>query len=348
MALIVRKYGGSSVASIEKIKKIARQVKSLHDEGNKLVLVVSAMGETTDNLLKQAAKISDRPDKRELDMLLSIGERKSISLTSLALNALGVECQSFTGSQVGIITDNQHGNATIIEIKADRIEHALNQNKVVIVAGYQGVSIEKEITTLGRGGTDTTAVALAARLKADRCELMKDVDGLFNVPPKFLENARLRSEVSLAEMKEIAQAGNEIIAAPAIDFAIKGQVKLSIGNTFTNKIGTSIVVEDKRQAGISQVILKKCTISTDQDFKPNSRMIQFNSEKLLIHLDPDNKSTNSIFLTLLGKQLFDLNDQIQSLYKHSLFSSINNDKAEFLYPKEYEDELIKILEEIAN
>ena len=197
MSLIVRKYGGSSVDSIDKIKLIARQIQELFLAGNQIVVVVSAMGKTTDELLKSALSITNIPDKRELDMLLSIGERKSISLVALALNSLGVPSQSFTGSQVGLITDNQHGNAHILEVKADRIEQALQSGKVVVVAGYQGVSLEKEITTLGRGGTDTTAVALAARLNADRCELMKDVDGLYSVPPNLIKNAHLRSELSL-------------------------------------------------------------------------------------------------------------------------------------------------------
>ena len=226
MSLIIRKYGGSSVSSSEKIISIAKHIKNLYLENHKIIVVVSAMGKSTNRLLDAAHNITDEPNIRELDMLLSIGERKSISLMAIALIDIGVPTISLTGSQIGLITDDSHGNAQIIEIKGDRIEQELAQNKVVVVAGYQGVSLNKEITTLGRGGTDTTAIALAARFDADRCELMKDVDGLYSVPIDFIHNAYLRKHINFKELQDYADAGLQLLSKNAMKIAFKRVMKM--------------------------------------------------------------------------------------------------------------------------
>jgi aspartate kinase len=344
MALIVRKYGGSSVATIDKIKFVALQIKELVNAGNQVVLVVSAMGDTTDELLNQAREISQNPNLRELDMLLSIGERKSISLMALALNALDIPCKSFTGSQVGIITNNEHGNATILEIKAERIVQTLAEGKVVVVAGFQGVSLEKEITTLGRGGTDTTAVAVAAAINADRCELMKDVDGVFNVSPKWINSAYLRKEISYAEIFAMAEAGAEVIAKPAIELATFTNVKLGIGNTFTSKIGTIVTKKPLDLNGLQQIIISPCFFSLHafNTKTPYQRIIHLQKAHLYLDLDPDAILKDAILITLLGKGLdqmtWDYINRIECEYKH-----LSNTKIELLLKKDifdlYENEI---------
>lgn len=288
MSLIVRKYGGSSVSNIDKIKKIAQSVKKLYTAGNHVVLVVSAMGETTNTLLRSAYEISENPDLRELDMLLSIGERKSISLMALALNAIDVPSISYTGSQIGIITDNNHGNARILEIKPFRLQQALQENKVVVVAGYQGVSLNKEITTLGRGGTDTTAIALSSALGADACQLMKDVEGLMTLPPKYFHKSQLRKEVSLQEMYHIAAAGMELVALPAIRYALENSLEFQLCSAQTDEIGTRVILSPKNPVDIPlQLCVVDCEKSNSEDsanlkiqIKEQEYLLHFNSDKL--------------------------------------------------------------------
>ena len=267
MAIIVRKYGGSSISSTKKIKAIAKSIKSLYEKRNKIVLVVSAMGKTTNDLHELANEITNIPNERELDMLLSIGERKSISLMSIALNAIGVPSVSFTGSQIGIITNNDHGNAKIIEIRPFRLIEELEKNKVIVVAGYQGVSTSKEITTLGRGGTDTTAIALAAAINADRCELMKDVDGLMNLPPKYFKNAHLKREIHINDLKKIVESGAEIVSEEAVEFAIEKSIPFYIGNSETNLIGTFISQNEQKEKNQLQVSITDCEISSEKEAK---------------------------------------------------------------------------------
>ena len=199
MALIVQKYGGTSVATPDHIKRVAQRIVSEKRDGHRVVVVVSAIGHTTDELIAMAHEVSQHPPEREMDMLLSVGERISIALLAMAIHDLGENAISFTGSQVGIITDNKHTEARILEVRANRLLQELDKGKIVIVAGFQGVSIDKEITTLGRGGSDTTAIALAAALKADRCEIMKDVDGIFVTEPKLIPEAKLNKEISYEE-----------------------------------------------------------------------------------------------------------------------------------------------------
>ncbi len=219
MAIIVQKYGGSSVADVGKIQEVARKIADRRAQGDDLVVVVSAMGDTTDNLLDLAREVTGNPPRRELDMLLTAGERISMALLSMALNAFGVPAISFTGSQSGIITSDSHSNARIVEVRPYRILQELTQGKVVIVAGYQGVSFKKEVTTLGRGGSDTTAVALAAALGAEACEIYSDVDGVFSADPRVCPQARKLQEISYEEMQTLAESGAKVLNAQAVEFA---------------------------------------------------------------------------------------------------------------------------------
>src|SRR6187397_2356578 len=218
MSVIVQKYGGSSVADVDKLKHVAQRVMRTKAAGHDVVVVVSAMGDTTDDLLRLAKKVSANPDRRELDMLLSAGERISMALLSVAIRELGGNAISFTGSQSGIITNDRHVDARIIEVRPFRIQDELARGRIVVVAGYQGVSYKKEITTLGRGGSDTTAVALAAALDAD-CEIYSDVDGVYTADPRVVPAARRLSELSYEEMQELAESGAKVLNAQAVEFA---------------------------------------------------------------------------------------------------------------------------------
>ena len=219
MAIVVQKYGGSSVADVDKIRKVADRVAAAKAAGKDVVVVVSAMGDTTDELLALAKKLTDSPARRELDMLLSAGERISMALLSMALNARGVPAVSFTGSQSGIVTNDSHTNARIVEVRPFRVQDELERGKVVIVAGYQGVSYKREVTTLGRGGSDTTAVALAAALDAEACEIYSDVEGVYTADPRVVPDARRLAELSYEEMQELAESGARVLNAQAVEFA---------------------------------------------------------------------------------------------------------------------------------
>ncbi|ADO73429.1 aspartate kinase [Stigmatella aurantiaca] len=226
--IVVQKYGGSSVAGVEKLRKVAQRVKAKREAGYRMVVVVSAMGDTTDELLTLAKQISPDPPRRELDMLLTCGERISMALLSMALQEMGVPAISFTGSQSGIITNDAHAQARIVEVRPYRILDELERGKVVIVAGYQGVSFKKEVTTLGRGGSDTTAVALAAALEAEACEIYSDVDGIFSADPRVVPDALKLEALSYDEMQELASAGAKVLNAQAVEFAkAKGIVILA-------------------------------------------------------------------------------------------------------------------------
>jgi aspartate kinase len=219
VGVVVQKYGGSSVADVSRIMKVADRIAATRATGRDVVVVVSAMGDTTDELLQLARQVTDNPARRELDMLLTAGERISMALLSMALNARGVPAVSFTGSQSGIITNDAHTNARIVEVRAYRVQDELAQGKVVIVAGYQGVSYRKEVTTLGRGGSDTTAVALAAALDAEACEIYSDVDGVYSADPRVVPDARRLPELSYEEMQELAEAGAKVLNSQAVEFA---------------------------------------------------------------------------------------------------------------------------------
>ncbi|HXH24127.1 MAG TPA: aspartate kinase [Vicinamibacterales bacterium] len=219
MAVIVQKYGGSSVADVEKLKRVAARVMQTRAQGHDVVVVVSAMGDTTDELLALAKKVSPNPDRRELDMLLSAGERISMALLSMAIRELGGDAISFTGSQSGIITNDRHVDARIIEVRPFRIQDELARGRIVVVAGYQGVSYKREVTTLGRGGSDTTAVAMAAALDAEYCEICSDVDGVYSADPRVVPTARRIGALSYEETQEMAEAGAKVLNAQAVEFA---------------------------------------------------------------------------------------------------------------------------------
>jgi aspartate kinase len=243
---LVLKFGGTSVADPEKIRRVAARLVAAKRAGGRVVGVVSAMGQHTDELVALAREVSPRPEPRELDMLISVGERVSCALVAMAISDLDQQAISLTGSQAGIVTDTVHGKAKIVEVRAARIHEALDEDKIVLVAGFQGVSTEFNITTLGRGGSDTTAVALAAALGADACEIYTDVDGVFTADPRIVPDARKLHAVSYEEMLEMAASGARVLALRSVEFARNHGVKLHVRSTFTEETGTWITEEDER------------------------------------------------------------------------------------------------------
>ncbi|CAM3348105.1 aspartate kinase [Stackebrandtia soli] len=241
MALVVQKYGGSSVQDAERIKRVAERIVTARKRGNDVVVVVSAMGDSTDELLDLAAQVSPLPHPRELDMLLTAGERISMALLAMAINNLGYEARSFTGSQAGMITTSKHGDARIIDVTPGRIRGALDEGAVAIVAGFQGVAQDtKNITTLGRGGSDTTAVALAAALTADECEIYTDVDGVFSADPRIVPDARRIDQITYEEMLELAASGAKVLHLRAVEYARRSGLPLRVRSSYSNKPGTLV------------------------------------------------------------------------------------------------------------
>jgi aspartate kinase len=219
MAIVVQKYGGSSVADVHKLRQVASRIMRTREQGHGVVVVVSAMGDTTDDLLAMAKQVSPNPERRELDMLLTAGERISMALLSIAIRELGGDAISFTGSQSGIITNDRHVDARIIEVRPFRVEDELARGKIVVIAGFQGVSYRREITTLGRGGSDTTAVAMAAAINAEYCEICSDVDGVYSADPRVVSDARRIATLSYEETQEMAESGAKVLNAQAVEFA---------------------------------------------------------------------------------------------------------------------------------
>jgi aspartate kinase len=244
VTLVVQKYGGTSVADPDRMRNVARHIAETRAKGIDVVAVVSAMGKATDNLVELARQVSSNPQGREMDMLLTTGERISMSLLCIALPDVGCDAMSFTGSQVGIITDTSHTKAKILEIKGDRVREALSAGKVAVVAGFQGVSTDREITTLGRGGSDTTAVALAAALQADACEIYTDVTGVFSADPRIVPQARKIQNLSFDEMLEMAGAGSKVLALRAVEFARNHNVPIHVRSSFTWEEGTWVIGAD--------------------------------------------------------------------------------------------------------
>jgi aspartate kinase len=243
---LVMKFGGTSVADPEKIRRVASRLVEAKRAGSRVVAVVSAMGQHTDELVSLAHEVSPQPKPREMDMLISVGERISCALVAMAIADLGLDAISLTGSQAGIVTDTVHGKAKIVEVRAHRIHEALDSDRIVLVAGFQGVSTDFDITTLGRGGSDTTAVALAAALGADACEIYTDVDGVFTADPRLVPGARKLHAVSYEEMLEMAASGAKVLALRSVEFARNHGVKLHVRSTFTGDEGTWITEEDER------------------------------------------------------------------------------------------------------
>jgi aspartate kinase len=244
---VVMKFGGTSVGDPEKLKSVARRLVAAREEGARVVAVLSAMGSTTDDLLDLARQVSARPEPRELDMLISVGERISCALAAMAIYDLGHEAISLTGSQAGIVTDTVHGKAKIVDVRARRIHEALDQDKIVLVAGFQGISADSfDVTTLGRGGSDTTAVALAAALGAHVCEIYTDVDGVYSADPRLVPNARKLAVLSFEEMLEMTSSGARVMATRAIEVARSHNVRLHVRSTFKEGEGTWIREEDEK------------------------------------------------------------------------------------------------------
>lgn len=244
--VVVQKYGGTSVANAERVKKVAERVARTADDGHRVVIVVSAMGDSTDELMSMALEISPVPHARELDMLLSAGERISMALLSMALIQAGYDAVSFTGSQAGIMTDTSHTRARIVEVRARRIVEALDAGKIVIVAGFQGLSTDMDVTTLGRGGSDTTAVALASALGAEVCEIYTDVDGVYTADPRLVADARKLHAVSYEEMLEMSASGAGVLNLRSVEYARTHGVVIHCRSSFTDEEGTFVRQEDER------------------------------------------------------------------------------------------------------
>jgi aspartate kinase len=260
MGIIVQKFGGTSVASAEKIARAARRAIKTKLEGHQVVIVVSAMGHTTDELIDLARQVNPNPPRREMDMLLTTGEQVSIALMAMAIEAAGHEAISFTGGQVGLVTDDSHTKARIRSIDADRIHKELRAGRIVIVAGFQGITAEGAITTLGRGGSDTTAVALAAALKARMCEIYTDVDGVYTTDPRIVPQASKINEITYDEMLELASLGAGVMHSRSIEFGKKYNVPIHVRSSLTDVEGTMIVAET---AGMESIVVRGVTLKKD-------------------------------------------------------------------------------------
>jgi aspartate kinase len=249
MSIVVMKFGGTSVADSERIKRAARRIVAKREEGYRVVAVLSARGKTTDELIAMAEEVSPEPHPREMDMLLSTGERISCALCAMAINDLGFEALSLTGSQAGIVTDTSHTKARIIDVRADRITAALDDGKIVLVAGFQGVSTSHDVTTLGRGGSDTSAVALAAAISADRCDIYTDVDGVYTSDPRIVPKARRLAKVAFEEMLEMASLGAKVLQVRSVELAMVNKVRLYVRSSFDDpahpQLGTLICDEEE-------------------------------------------------------------------------------------------------------
>jgi aspartate kinase len=258
---VVMKFGGTSVADAERLKRAAERIVAKREQGLRVVAVLSARGKTTDELIADAHEISPHPDPREMDMLLSTGERQSCALCAMAINDLGHQAISLTGSQAGIVTDTSHTKARILEVRADRIREALDDDKIVLVAGFQGVSTAKDVTTLGRGGSDTTAVALAAAIEADECEIYTDVPGVFNADPRIVPNARKIPVISFEEVLEMSASGAGVLQLRSLEYARNHGVRVHCRSSFSDEPGT-VVVGD--QETVENPLITAVTHSTGE------------------------------------------------------------------------------------
>ena len=261
MSLIVQKYGGSSVANVERIKRVATRIVKTRKQGHQMVVVVSALGDTTDDLIALAHQITKNPNEREMDMLLSTGEQVSVALLAIAIHDMGVKAVSFTGPQVGIITDKFHTKARILDINTDRIVKALREGNVVIVAGFQGKTIAEEITTLGRGGSDLTAVALAKALKAKRCEIYTDVDGIYTADPRIVPDASKIEQISYDEILELASLGAKVMHSRSIEVGKKFGVPIYVRNSAHEGEGTLITKETKQ---MEEILVSGVALADDE------------------------------------------------------------------------------------
>src|SRR5258706_6533657 len=254
MALIVQKYGGTSVGSAERIRNVARRVARFHAQGHKLVVVVSAMSGETNRLIALAKDVQSNPDPRELDVMVSTGEQVTIGLLSMALMDIGLRARSYTGAQVRILTDSAYTKARILQIDEDRMRQDLDQGYIVVVAGFQGVDADGNITTLGRGGSDTTGVALAAALRADECQIYTDVDGVYTADPRIVPEARKLNTITFEEMLELASLGSKVLQIRSVEFAGKYQVKLRVLSSFEEE-GTGTLITFEEVETVEQAII---------------------------------------------------------------------------------------------
>src|SRR6187200_2100522 len=261
MSTVVMKFGGTSVADAERLKRAAQRIVAKREAGHQVVAVLSARGKETDRLIADAFEISPNPDPREMDMLLSTGERQSCALAAMAINDLGHRAISLTGSQAGIVTDTSHTKARILEVRADRIREGLAEDRIVLVAGFQGVSTAKDVTTLGRGGSDTTAVALAAAIGADECEIYTDVPGVFSADPRIVPDARKLPVVSFEEMLEMAASGAGVLQLRSVEYARNHGVRIHCRSSFDDAPGTVVVSE---QETMEQPLITAVTHSTGE------------------------------------------------------------------------------------
>ncbi len=323
--LIVQKYGGSSVANPERIKRVAERVKRYRAKGHSLVVVVSALGDTTDELLELSGQITRRPSRRELDMLMSTGEQISVSLLAMALHELHCDAISFTGGQVGIVTDSSYTQARILDISTKRIRDELKKKKVVIVAGFQGVNPQAEITTLGRGGSDLTAVALAKALRADACEVYTDVEGVFTADPRIVREARKIKKISYEEMLELASSGAQVMQSRSIEVAGKYDIPVHVRNSFTNRQGTWIVKEDR---SMEDVLIRGVSLNK-------------NEAKLTLSGVPNRPGVAAAVFKSLARSGTNVDMIIQNIGK-----STNTDIS-FTVPKADSDLAVRSLEKLA-
>jgi len=261
MSRIVQKYGGTSVGDVERIKKVAERIKASHDDGHEIVIVVSARAGVTNELIARAKSLCEHPSDRELDQLLAIGEQETTALTAMALQGLGVDAVSYTGAQAGIFTDKSHTKAKIKTINAKPLEKDLKAGRVVIVAGFQGINDDGQITTLGRGGSDLTAIALAAALNADKCEIYTDVDGVYTADPRVVKNAQKLMEISYDEMLELASSGSKVMQSRSVEFAKKYGVIFEVRSSFNHNPGTTVKEE---VTYMEQVVVRGVAVDKDQ------------------------------------------------------------------------------------
>ncbi|MDX6482088.1 MAG: aspartate kinase [Gaiellaceae bacterium] len=298
--MVVMKFGGTSVADVEKIKEVARRLVRAHERGERVVGVLSAMGDTTDELIRLAHEISPKPHAREYDMLISVGERISNALCAMAIQDLGHDAISLTGSQAGIVTDTVHGKAKISEIRTTRIDDALAAGKIVLVAGFQGVSADsKDVTTLGRGGSNLTAVALAAALGASACEMYTDVEGVYTADPRLVPNARKLAAVTYEEMLELAASGAKVLQLRSVELARNHNVRLQVRSTFSDAGGTWIVDEE-------DPVLEKAIISgvAHTDCEPLYRVAEIDPARLFDRLAAANVNVDTILQVTGGEIVF--------------------------------------------
>lgn len=329
MKIIVQKYGGSSVADFDKIKLIAKKISKATKDETCVVVVVSAMGKTTNQFIEMAKNISENPPRREMDMLLSTGERITMSLLCMSLNELGIDSISLTGSQCGIITDDRHNNARIIEVRPFRVQDELAKNKVVVVGGFQGVSYKRDITTLGRGGSDTTAVALAAALNAERCEIYSDIDGVYSADPSVVKNAKHLKEISYQQMQEMSSNGAVVLNSQAVQFAKEKNIAIYARSTFQH--GKETIVRNfppGKSKGVMAVVYENKIIK-----------VLFNSKT---------ENSFAILLNEFEEEQIQIKELNYSFSKNTLVASFlispkdnyNWGKIEKVLKEKYKDELI--------